>query len=309
MRGVESRVILRNPRGSGRIPKFSDEAGWNCVLGRGGVQMPQMKPNPKKAKKPPSKKGAAERVFSASFDADEKLTAVSYIGTVPQTALNREHVPKLVRLMFSVGNALAAARGSTTPAVVNWPQFTNEEGFYDSVLKARPEWFKSLLGIDGKSKEKDYCPFTNLRTSFSINPSHRYKPTAVCIKIGDKTIDSRESAPAEFDAVPKSSATAVPTRSYAAALGKVVLKAATEFSKSLSEHSYSVNDPFKFAGEVMRKIEHTPGLTCVDMHLLSVIPPSAWFQVSDWSEHHEKVQKLAAKAGQDKFDRRRRRIH
>lgn len=270
--------------------------------------MPAMKSKTKKAKKPPSKKGAAERVFSASFDASGKLTAVNYRVAVPVDKLKLKHVGNLVRLMFAVGKALAESHGETQKDSLEFEKSEDNELLFNTALKrnAKATWSKELFGI----KEVSDNPFNGGDWQrFGFDLCHKNAPTSVRIEMNGKTIDSRTSAPADFEEVPKESATAVTTRNYAAAFGKVVVKAAADFSKSLSSHSYPVADPFKYAGDVMRTIENTPGLMCLDMHLMSVIPPSAWFQVSDWSAHHENVQKLAAKAGANKFDRRQRRIH
>ena len=117
------------------------------------------------------------------------------------------------------------------------------------------DWFATLFDI----KNLNDSPFNSAWKNFGISLTHKNAPTAVCITMGGETIDSRRSESAKFDAVPKEATAAATNGNYPATLGQVVVKAAADFSRSLREHSYAVDDPFKYAGEVMRGIENTPG--------------------------------------------------
>ena len=209
--------------------------------------------------------------------------------------------------MFVVGKVLAESRSGTKPPLVSFERDDDGEKFHKAVLRKSMEigWFKTLFDI----KNVNDSPFNNAWEDFGISLTHKNAPTAVCITIDGKSIDSRKSEPAEFNAVPKSKPTAATTGKYAAALGKVVMAAAADFQRHLNNYHHREEDPFKYAQQVLNDITNTHERTCLDMHLMSIIPPSAWYQDSKWKQHHDRVRKLAEDSGTDNLDRRQRRIH
>ena len=265
-----------------------------------------MKPKPKKAKKPPSPKRAAERVFSATFDANGKLIAVSYRGAVPEDKLKRPHVGNLVRLMVVVGKALAESSGGNKPDAVSFERDDDGKKFHDAVLKnpARCAWFKTLFDIKNLSDS----PFKSAWQDFGISLTHKNAPAVVRITIDGKTIDSTNSEPSEF-VVPKSATQTAASGNYAAALGKVVVKAAADFNRHLSLYRHREDGPFDYAQQILNEITSAAESTSIEMNMMSLIPPSAWYQVGDWTAHHGRVRELAENAGKNNLDLWQRRIH
>lgn len=236
---------------------------------------------------------------------------MSYRTALDAEALSKAHTHSysLARLMQLVGEWLAAGRGTVLSENFDLPNDSDIKSFFKSALGKRAGWLKKLFGITDFNKQKGDIPFWRDRTTFRFLANNKNAPIAVRIKMDGKTIDSRSSPPADFDAVPKAVKMAAKTGNYAIALGEVVVTAATDFQRRLAEYGHPVESPFKYAKDTLNKVRSSSEPTCLDMHMMSVIPPSAWYLDNDWSGHHRDVRKLAERAGANNLDRRQRRIH
>lgn len=220
------------------------------------------------------------------------------------------HKRSLIFLMLQLGKILSTFREQNAglPDHIELPLSEIGRAFVKAIIAKsdRPDWFTKLFQLP----DTNPLPFTHEKGVVIVLMSNANVPTAVEVQIRGITIDSRTSPPQEFDRelgkFETSESTAV---NYGGALGDVVVAAAEEFRDHLHAHSHQEPDPFKFAADTLASISHIHEGMCLDMHMMSLIPASAWYLNSDWAKHHRLIRGLAERAGKGNPHRRQRRIH